>query len=91
MATDYISREAAWSGIYNCPTRRDDDGYIWVRTSDVEHMVDDVPAADVVEVVLCRDCVNYNREHSCCDSLFGLSEPDLGDYCSYGERRTEDG
>ena len=51
MATDYISREAAWNGIYNCPTKRDADGYIWVRTADVAHMIDDIPAADVREAV----------------------------------------
>lgn len=49
MENDYISREAAWNGIYNCPTKTDADGYIWVRTKDVAHMIDDIPAADVVE------------------------------------------
>lgn len=48
---DYISREAARNGIYNCPTKIDADGYIWVRTSDVAHMIDDIPAADVRPVV----------------------------------------
>lgn len=44
---DYISREAARKGIYNCPTKTDADGYICVRTKDVAHMIDDIPAADV--------------------------------------------
>ena len=51
MATEYISREAAWNGIYNCPTKTDADGYIWVRTKDVAHMIDEIPAADVRPVV----------------------------------------
>lgn len=56
MFSDYISRDAAWNGIYNCPTKRDADGYIWVRTIDVAHKIDEIPAADVVEVVRCGEC-----------------------------------
>ena len=51
MEIEHISREAAWNGIYNCPTKTDADGYIWVRTKDVAHMIDDIPAADVRPVV----------------------------------------
>ena len=51
MEIEHISREAAWNGIYNCPTKTDADGYIWVRTKDVAHMIDDIPAADVWPVV----------------------------------------
>ena len=49
--TDCISREAAGNGIYSCPTKTDADGYIWVRTKDVAHMIDEIPAADVRPVV----------------------------------------
>lgn len=51
---DYISREAAWNGIYSCPTKTDADGYIWVRTKDVAHMIDEIPAADVRPVAKAR-------------------------------------
>ena len=49
----------------------------------------EIPAADVVEVVRCKDCKEYNT-HSC-DEGFGWCEMwDLGktddQFCSYGKR-----
>lgn len=60
--TDCISREAAWNGIYNCPTKTDADGYIWVRTKDVAHMIDDIPAADVVPMDFHDRCMQIEIE-----------------------------
>ena len=51
MTTEYISRETAVNGIYNCPTERDSNNYIWVRASDVEHMLDNILPANVQPVV----------------------------------------
>ncbi len=51
METEYIKTVDALNGIYNCPTKTDADGYIWVRTIDVAHMIDDIPTADVRPVV----------------------------------------
>ncbi len=89
--TDYISREAAWNGIYNCPTKTDADGYIWVRTKDVAHMIDDVPAADVVEVVRCKDCrYFYNGyDEKCCISHRGVVVTDENGFCHHAERRSD--
>lgn len=57
--------------------------------------VKDAPAADVVEVVRCRDCKYYSVTHcpitghelSVC--LQGVSQQWVGEnhFCSYGERR----
>lgn len=53
------------------------------------------PTADVVEVVRCKDCKywqdnNGGYPHDEC--RWGKDEtPDANDYCSYGERRTDDG
>ena len=49
-----------------------------------------LPAADVVEVVRCKDCVRRNQSADLSDSvlctwLHNLSMPKDG-YCSYGER-----
>lgn len=61
------------------------------------------PAADAVEVVRCRDCKWYRYGEYFDDQKFcyRLKHPDLDkrvgynfspdDYCSYGERRCEDG
>lgn len=61
----------------------------------VEH-IKNAPAADVVEVVRCRDCEKcvkkdnfmYCEEHSDgWGDYTAYVDPD--DYCSYGERRSE--
>lgn len=48
-----------------------------------------IPAADMVEVVRCKDC-KYNRgSHKCLnpDSFFAVPKDD--DFCSYGTRKEE--
>lgn len=54
-----------------------------------------VPAADVVEVVRCKDCKYWQRNTGVFDSPNGLcsqwSDVLNGyDFCSYGERRSEE-
>ena len=59
--------------------------------------IDAIPTADVVEVVRCRDCTwwksifSWNgKEHKVC--VRDASEPprEQNDFCSYGERRSDD-
>ena len=48
---DYISREATVSQIFDGVwTKTDADGYVWVLRRDVIHTIDEIPAADVVEI-----------------------------------------
>ena len=47
----------------------------------------DTPATDVVEVVRCKDC--YKRATEDCPMDDGWTANTI--FCSYGERRTEDG
>ena len=63
-----------------------DDGLIRSDLIALRH-IDEIPTANVVEVVRCKDC-KYFGEFQHCD-IFGFCEPD--DYCSRGERRNEDG
>lgn len=55
--------------------------------------MESIPAADVVEVVRCKDC-KHRREtlhSSYCLPAFGLKQiTDLNGYCSYDERRMDD-
>ena len=52
--------------------------------------IDAIPAANVVEVVQCNNCVIPHNRWTGCPKLNGLvTPPDF--YCSYGERRKEDG
>ena len=45
--------------------------------------IDAIPAADVVEVVRCKDCKYFSEFQHC--GVLGLCEPN--EYCSRGERR----
>ena len=55
-------------------------------------LIADAPAADVVEVVRCRECTNWRRNIGFGDSpdgqclYFGLLTS-KDDFCSYGERK----
>lgn len=61
----------------------------------IEDCVESAPPADVVEMVMCKDCVywqdnNDGYPHEEC--RWGKDEtPDAYDFCSRGERRTDDG
>ena len=58
--------------------------------------ISDMPAADVAEVVRCRDCVAWKRNVGIVDSPNGRCfEHDIDtngqDFCSYGEYQTNTG
>lgn len=51
-------------------------------------LLEDTPAADVVEVVRCKDCKNLMFSDfygECSKGYMGIVSPD--DYCSRGERK----
>ena len=80
-----------------------------LRAYDAEHkgpagrareLIEEAPTVDAVEVVRCKDCVNYHNDGEAegigwCDvhsRVDGLGEWDIfepNDFCSDGERRTE--
>lgn len=53
----------------------------------------DIPAADVVSIVRCKDCIYYNATHEACNcgkketNGVGVFFPNADDFCSYGERK----
>lgn len=58
----------------------------------MKRMVESIPAADVVELVRCKDCVYYDFEKGCpfreSGYFFkGNPLPHENDFCSYGEKR----
>ena len=61
MATEYIEREAAkrellfWAVCMNHPE--------YLIKDDALHVIDSIPAADVVEAVRCRDCKYWGDEY----------------------------
>lgn len=68
---------------------------ILVPLSDVRKALQMTPTADAVEIVRCKDCIHRDPEDKKCDGTFqakcGMFQMDDNDFCSYGERRKEDG
>ena len=85
MAGDYISREAALM-------KPMQDGCCAKNLQSIS----DMPAADVAEVVRCKDCDAWKRNVGIADSPNGhCFEHDIDtngqDFCSYGEYQTNTG
>ena len=72
---------------------------IGINPDDVDFGVDEIPAADVVEVVRCRDCKWFNHYTMECESDDVATDHEggasfsinfgLDDFCSYGQRKIE--
>ena len=91
MAKEYIEREAvkrellSWAVSINHPE--------YLMKDDALHIIDSIPAADVVEVVRCRECKHCDPENHHCDHHMGTAAPlrrKPDDFCSYGERKEGD-
>ena len=83
---DYISREAAikstWMILEGMGYPRSENRSL-ERT--VEAVFKSAPAADVVEVVRCKDCVHSNRDGTICHRGIGRVTNPMG-YCHNGAK-----
>ena len=79
---DYISREAAISKILSEPT---DAHY----PSWYAEKLKQIPTADVVDVVRCKECIHDNSNDPICPVPWVKRM--LDSYCSFGERRADNG
>lgn len=82
MAKEYIEREAYYRQIDNLSKGK--HGVYCAAINDCMNALDEQTAADVVEVVRCKDCVFYVSEVCRHDLALNLCRGD--DFCSYGER-----
>ena len=64
----------------------------------IRDCIDDAPTADVVEVVRCVECKHRIYDEDFVSGHYCVKRPSNGgyfcdddDFCSYGERRKEDG
>ena len=61
------------------------------KYSSLEELVADVPTADVIEVVRCKDCKNWQRDWKLPSRNHYCALMDRGSdgtfFCAYGERR----
>lgn len=66
--------------------------------SDIQDFLDNIPTADVVSVVRCKDCKHYTNidtyrnpprlDFHWCNKFGNITKEN--DYCNYGERRCEE-
>ena len=94
MADEYIRRDAAMKAVAS--------QYGACRSPAQNRMIDEIrnkirrmPAADVAEVVRCRDCKHKVRTDAngivICSEEHGMYCPTESDSCSYGEYQTNTG
>ena len=102
MAKEYIERDALIKAITECTAETWGKGLgrsWWSHSVQLKdnmvRCINNQDAADVVEVVRCKDCKHYkqnpwNKETDMlcqCYSDWHTTEPN--DFCSYGERKEE--
>ena len=94
MQNDLISRSAPIDRYYAEYEKQDicdgDEDRDWLKKC-----IEEAPAVDAVEVVRCKDCkwLYDGKDMYCCIKHTGLAliNRDGLSFCSYGERRTDDG
>lgn len=90
MSKEYIEREALIKAIAN-----DCLELVYYTKEDAIQSVKASPAADVVEVVRCRDCkhsyrIDGAKEEYDCAKISAFAKFFPGDhFCGYGERKTD--
>lgn len=91
--TDYIRREDALFAL-----RKAERGGSMTALTRLERAyaeIREMPAADVAEVVRCRDCKHKVRTDAngivICSEEHGMYCPTESDFCRYGEYRTNTG
>ena len=92
MMSDYISREAAIKEARNLYPSI--DHYCTSVKAVTLRDLNAIPAADVVEVVRCKDCVYAMADDSgyntfWCSVMFPMPLNERDHFCSDGKRRTE--
>ena len=86
--SDYIERQAVIDAMH-CNITITGRQNAELVASTIGAFVDRIkalPAADVVQVVRCKDCLFFTTEKSCCRPE-GLTKAREDAFCSYGERK----
>ena len=95
---EYIEREAVKKALYDNTIEMEQSiaysSNIGVPEEDIECVIDEIPAADVVEVVRCSECKHWGGVTFgfVCRKFSGENTKicmHADGYCSYGERRPE--
>ena len=91
--TEFIDRQAAMNAFAERVKRSNNSDFAPVpRWNDAVEIVENLPSADAIEVVRCKDCKHYDLFNNGCNGMclrhidaFEVFYPD--DFCSYGERK----
>lgn len=84
---EYIERDALLDAIIN-----DHPDLVFYSKQEAIECIVAEPAADVVEVVRCKDCKWFFQDadnEPCCRNVCGLVIVTDEDFCSLGERRKD--
>ena len=81
--SDYISREAVLEAIENCVQI---GNTTWTDKYAARARIDDIPAADVVEVVRCGECMQRDEKTGWCDAVQDYIS-NTNWFCAAGERK----
>lgn len=82
---EYYSKEALLDALAQGHAARSEEAEVAIL--DAWERIKKLPAADVVEVVRCKDCKYYLLGHLQCVYAHHNGVINFDGYCSYGERR----
>lgn len=98
MADEYIRRDDFIQYLEKCKKGTAVTNLVWAAIMAIERDVRDMPAADVVEVVRCKDCehardLGFQFGSLVHESWFciynGPHATGANDFCSHGQKRKE--
>lgn len=88
---EYIEREAAIFDLEIYEKQVIKNEYALAIAGCRSH-IRDIPAADVVEVVRCKECrYFYNGSTKCCTNHVGVVLTDENGFCHHAKRREDEG
>ncbi len=88
MTNDYISRQATMNAFAEYVKRPNNSDFAPTpRWNDAVEIVENLPSADVVEVVRCKDCKWWRDTDHTCKEHSLVSPMGAEEFCSRGERK----
>ena len=70
-----------------CLEFKDDCDYYWDYYCTHKSRPNDCP---LIEIIICKECKHWERDEECKIDSFWEKFTKLTDFCSYGERRTDE-
>ena len=84
---EYIKREDAISAVCSGCNLEFSERHCEPPDCEIRHAINAVPTADVVSVVRCKDCTEWDEKEQECSHWYGFRE---NGFCSYGKRKGGD-